>query len=172
LIDDYYVARLDRETHAAQLQSLYDRCSDYVEIAFGQSVHPTAAEEDFVFARNMIFGIYSRDGRLIGVLEMLRDYPKRDEWWIGLLMLDPAARGQGFGARICRTTFDWIAHEGGRAVWIGVLKGSERAYEFWKKIGFVDVESQPYVASNSYETTVVLMKKILSGEGEALSPVT
>ena len=57
-------------------------------------------------------------------------------------------------------------------MWIGVLKGSERAYEFWKKIGFVDVESQPYVASNSYETTVVLMKKILSGEGQALSPVT
>ena len=77
----------------------------------------------------------------------------------GLLMLDPSARGHGLGARVCRTTFDWIAQEGARAVWIGVQEKNERAHNFWSRLGFVDVERQPYVASNGYETTVVLMKK-------------
>ena len=159
MIDDYYVARLDRETHVRDLQSLYDRCSDFVELMFGQSSHAGAAEEDFAFGRNLVHGVYSRDGHLIGALQMMRDYPKPDEWWIGLLLLDPKVRGHGLGSRICRTTFDWIANEGGRAVWIAVLEHNARAREFWKRLGFVDMETQPYVSSNGYETSVVLMKR-------------
>ena len=159
MTDDYYVAQLDRESHVRDLQSLYDRCPDFVELVFGQPTHATAAEEDLAFGRNMVYGIYSRDARLIGALEMLRDYPKPNEWWIGLRMLDPNARGHRLGASVCRTTFDWIAQEGARAVWIGVQEKNERAHNFWSRLGFLDVERQPYVASNGYETTVVLMKK-------------
>ena len=159
MIDDYYVATLDRDSHARQLQTLYDRCPDFVERVWGEKTYATAAEEDFAFARLVIYGIYSRDGRLIGALEMLRDYPKPDEWWIALLMFDPAARGHGLGARICGTTFDRIAAEGGRAVWIAVQSNNTRAFKFWKRMGFVEKETQPYVASNGYETTVVLMKR-------------
>jgi len=170
LNDDYYVARLDRDTHVRDLQSLYDRCSDYVQLHFGVAAHPTAAEEDFAFGRNMIFGIYSRAGQLVGALEMMRDYPKPDEWWIGMLMLEPQARGQGFGERICKMTFDWIAREGARAVWLAALQGNERANKFWRKVGFVDVEWQPYIASNGYETYVVLMKRDMASGGQAIPP--
>ena len=160
--DDYYVSRLEREQHAVDLQKLYEHCTDYVQLEFGVASHPTAAEEDFAFNGIMIFGIYSRDAHLIGVIEMLRDYPKHEEWWIALLMLDPSMRGRGFGERICATTFDWIAREGGRAVWLGVLEPNERAQKFWKRIGFVEVERQPYVARNGHETVVILMKRVLS----------
>ena len=161
MIDDYYVARLDRELHVRDLQSLYDRCSDFVELHYGKSSHPSAAEEDFAYARSLVHGIYSRDGRFIGALEMMRDYPKPDEWWIGLLMLDPKVRGHGLGTRVCRTTFGWLASEGARAVWIAVQTNNPRARAFWNRIGFAEKETQPYVASNGYETTVVLMKKEL-----------
>jgi hypothetical protein len=75
IVDDYYVARLNRDDHVRDLQSLYDRCPDYVQLAFGEPAHASAAEEDFAFQRNMVFGIYSRDAELIGVLELMRDYP-------------------------------------------------------------------------------------------------
>jgi ribosomal protein S18 acetylase RimI-like enzyme len=159
IVDDYYVARLNRDDHARDLQSLYDRCPDYVQLAFGEPARASAAEEDFAFQRNIVFGIYSRDAEMIGALELMRDYPKADEWWIGLLLLDPRARGAGLGERICRTTFDWIAGEGGRAVWLGVLKPNERAQKFWRNLGFVDVEWQPYVSANGHESMVLLMKR-------------
>lgn len=170
MIDDYYVARLDRETHLRDLQSLYDRCPEFVELTFGTSSHPTAAEEDFAFTRGVVSGIYSRDGHLIGALEWLRDYPKPDEWWIGLLMLEPRVRGHGLGARICHMTFDWIANEGGRAVWIAVLETNPGAQRFWKRMGFEYVETQPWVASNGFETVVSLMKKPLGGQASAPVP--
>lgn len=159
MIDDYYLAQLDREKHLRDLQSLYDRCSDFVQMAFGTPSHQSAAEEDFAFSRNMVYGIYSREGHLIGALELLRDYPKPDEWWIGLLMLDPAARGQGLGERVCRATLDRIANEGGRVVWLAVLVHNERAHKFWTRMGFVETERQQWVAGNGYESTVVLMKQ-------------
>jgi len=163
IVDDYYVARLNRGEHTGDLQALYGRCPDYLRMAFGEPVRATAAEEDFALDRNMIYGIYSRDAELIGALEMLRDYPKPDEWWIGLLMLDPRARGHGLGERICRTTFDWIVREGGRAVWIAVLTHNEPAQRFWTRIGFEEMERQPYVEKNGFESMVILMKRKLLG---------
>jgi hypothetical protein len=56
IVDDYYLARLNRDDHARELQSLYDRCPDYVQIAFGEPARVSAAEEDFAFQRNMVFG--------------------------------------------------------------------------------------------------------------------
>jgi ribosomal protein S18 acetylase RimI-like enzyme len=159
LSDDYFLARLTREAHAAELQALYDRCSDYLEVHFGVPQHPTAAEEDFTDDRNLVYGIYSRQSEMIGVLEMMRDYPKPDEWWIGMLMFDPSSRGRGLGQRVCDSTFDSIRREGGLAVWIAVLEHNERAQKFWKRIGFEEMERQKYVASNGHESRVVLMKR-------------
>jgi RimJ/RimL family protein N-acetyltransferase len=158
-VDDYYVARLDREQHTRDLQLLYERCPDYLRTAFGESSRPTAAEEDFAHKGGNIFGIYSRDAELIGVLEFIRDYPKPDEWWIGLLMLDPRARGRGLGARVCRTTIDWMITEGARAVWLAVLAHNEAAHRFWTRLGFVEMERQPWVAANGHESVAILMKQ-------------
>lgn len=168
MIDDYYVARLDREAHLRDFQSLYERCSDYHELEFGCPTRPTAADDDFTLARNEVYGIYSQHSELIGALEFLRDYPKPEEWWIGLLMLDPRVRNRGLGARVCRSTFDWIAREGGKAVWISVLEANEAAQRFWLRMGFVEKERQPYVAQNGHESRVVLMKR----EVASVSPAT
>jgi len=171
IVDDYYVARLNRDEHAGELQALYERCPDYLRMAFGEPVRATAAEEDFALSRNMIYGIYSRDAEMIGALEMLRDYPKPDQWWIGLLMLDPRARGRGLGPRVCNTTCDWIATEGGSAVWIAVLVQNEAAQRFWKRMGFEEMERQPYVEKNGFESVVILMRRGLRSGGQAPSPV-
>ncbi len=159
MTDDYYVTRMDRELHARDLQSLYERCSDYHEVEFGEPTRPSAAEDDFAFKNNEIYGIYSQRSELIGALELIRNYPKPDEWWIGLLMLDPRARSRGLGERVCRSTFEWAGREGGRAVWIAVQERNERAQRFWKRMGFVEMERQPYVAANGHQSRVILMKR-------------
>jgi GNAT superfamily N-acetyltransferase len=169
LIDDYYLAKLDRETHARDLQSLYDCCAEFVQIEWGTPSNPHAADEDFAYRGLMIYGIYSRQSELIGVLEMLRDYPNPQEWWLALLMLDPRVRNRGLGARVCASTLDWIAQEGGRAVWLGAQETNVDAQRFWSRMGFVEKERQRYVASNGHESRIVLMKKEVASTPPATS---
>jgi len=169
VIDDYYLAKLDRETHLRDLQSLYDRCSEFVQIEWGVPSHPDAAEQDFAYRGLLIYGIYSRQSELIGVLELIRDYPKPEEWWLALLMLDPAARNHGLGARVCESTVDWIAQEGGRAVWLGAQETNGNAQRFWSRMGFVEKEMQPYVASNGHESRIVLMRREVADAPPATS---
>jgi len=169
LTDDYYVAQLDRETHVRDLQALYDRCPEFVQIEWGSPSNPEAAEQDFKYRGLLIYGIYSRQSELIGVLEMLRDYPKPEEWWLALLMFDARARNRGLGARVCASTLEWIAQQGGRAVWLGAQENNLDAQRFWSRMGFVEKERQPYVASNGHESRIVLMKREVADARPATS---
>src|SRR6266704_116523 len=47
-----------------------------------------------------LLGIFAGPQELVGVLDVIRDYPAQGEWWLGVLMLDPARRGQGLGESV------------------------------------------------------------------------
>ena len=171
MTDDFYVSRLDPKLHVADFQALYERCSDYHQLEFGVPTLPTAAADDLAYPNGENYGIYSQRSELIGALELLRNHPKPDEWWIGLLMFDPRARGRGLGTRVCKSTFEWIAREGGRAVWLAVLEHNERAQRFWKSVGFVEKERQDYVSRNGHQSRVILMKiDLLEGRTPSSAP--
>lgn len=86
------------DSDASELQTLFERCSDYVEIYSGVSPHPSeGAEElralppDNELADKFSFGIFSAQQQLVGYIDLMRDYPAEREWWIGLLMIHPRA---------------------------------------------------------------------------------
>lgn len=108
-ISDYTVTRL-APADAPQLQRLYERCSDYHIAHEGTPTRPTAGEEELSSLPpgrsaddKFSFGIHSAGGELVGYIELFRDYPAEGDWWIGLVMLDPAVRRRGLGGWIFRT---------------------------------------------------------------------
>ncbi len=76
---------------------------------------------------------------LIGVLEVVRGYPEPRTWYVGLLLLDPAARGRGLGERIMRALDAAVLAAGGNRLELLVQDTNPGGLRFWTRLGFTPV---------------------------------
>ena len=157
--------------HTALLQRLFERCPDYAMIVEGEEVSPEAAKETFEaappgrsLADKFIYGLFDRQGELRAVLEGMRHYPENGVWWIGLLMIDPALRGQGVGKRLVQFFCDCVRSQRGEAVMLGVVEENAPAFQFWQKQGFAVVRKTEPRPFGKKVQSVFVMLKLLTGE--------
>lgn len=163
-VDGHRVERLT-PADAAAVQDLFERCTDFHELSEGTPTRPTAGAEELVarprgkeLGDKFSFGVYSPAGRLVGFLDLMRDYPGEGEWWIGLLVLDPAVRGGGLGGRIYRAAAGWVRARGGAAIYAGVLEQNPGAERFWRREGFVELRREAHVSETGHESRLVVMR--------------
>jgi GNAT superfamily N-acetyltransferase len=161
-----------RPEHAALLQGLCERCSAYFELHDGAPPGPSLGEEEVValpegktLDDKFLFGIRSATGELVGVLDLIRDFPAAGEWWLGLLMLDPKVRSAGLGARFYRAAEAWATERGAQRVLLGVLEQNPDAERFWRGLGFAELRRQPYTAPTGHVSTLIVMSRQLSHAG-------
>jgi ribosomal protein S18 acetylase RimI-like enzyme len=155
--------------HAPELQRLYERCTDYHFAHEGAPTRANAGEEELTSLPpgrtaddKFSFGIYAADGELIGYAELFRNYPADAEWWIGLLMLDPDARGRGLGSEIVCNASAWAAENGARSIMLAVLESDERAQRFWIRQGFEEVRRRAYESQATKKPhSVIIMRRPL-----------
>ncbi|HVV50426.1 MAG TPA: GNAT family N-acetyltransferase [Polyangia bacterium] len=130
----------------AALQALHVRCADYVEATTGLPPRDDEAARLLAGlppgktpADKQVLGV-RRDGALVGVVELLAGYPGPTDWYVGLLMLEPAARGAGLGAAVFREVAGRVAAAGGRTLHLVVREDNPRAVAFWTGQGFTLVD--------------------------------
>jgi RimJ/RimL family protein N-acetyltransferase len=143
---------------APAVQRLFERSSAFFELVEGKPAGPGKAIEELTSIApgktlddTVNFGVFDGD-RLIAFLGLARDYPKAPEWWLGLMLLDPAERNRGLGPQIHRELLERIAAEGATKLWIGVQTQNVAAERFWRREGYVEHSRQPYGTG-----TVILM---------------
>ena len=122
---------------APRLVRLYQACSDYVLLERGELPTADSAREEFesfppnrTEADKVVFGLKAVDGELVGLLACDRDYPQAGCWWIALLMIDKALRGQGVGQALCDGFFRWLKSQHVERVELGVLTENEHGLRF------------------------------------------
>src|SRR5512139_3950475 len=94
-----------RPADEAELQAFYEQCRDYVELVTGEPPGPGEARALLSDlppgkqpADKYVFGFREgATGRLVGVLDLVRDYPRPREWYLSLLLFGPASRGRRYG---------------------------------------------------------------------------
>ncbi len=168
-----YVWRWLLPADAELLQRLFDQCSDYSLIVEGEPASPTAAQELFQaappgrsLADKFVFGLIDRRGEIVGVLEGMRHYPEDHIWWIGLLLLAPAARQQGLGRAIVDGFSDYVRSQNGLAIMLGVVADNHLAYQFWRRLGFEDVRITEPRQFGKKQQTVTVMRRIQAAKQE------
>jgi len=131
------------EGDAAALQALYEACPDYHVLHEGEPAREGKALETLSGAPagkpredRFVIGFFAAGGRLSGMLDILRDFRERAEWYLGLLLLAPGARGAGLGASILRATIDWVRAEGAHSLRIAVDEQNTAGRRFWERHGF------------------------------------
>ena len=134
--------RLD-EGRREELQEFYGGCADYFELVTGQPPGPDEARQLLTslprgkgLEDKFVIGLFDAPGHMVGVLDVIRDYPRAAEWYLGLLMFGPSWRGRRLGERVYRRLEDWVRELGGERIHLIVQEQSPGALRFWQRMGF------------------------------------
>jgi len=153
------------------LQDLLERSADYIELVTGLPLDPYDAQsllEDVPEGKSVedkaLIGIYTSQGSLIGVLDAVRDHPKRGDWWLGLLLIDPLCRRKGLGEDIYSAFEKWIVGSGGKDIYLGVVETNKRALKFWQKIGFEIIDKRPPRKFGNLDQVIIVMRRRIMRE--------
>lgn len=128
-----------------ELQVLLERCEAFEILVTGHPPDPHAAEDllvesppDHPLRDKLVIGVWTSEG-LTAAIDLLRHFPDERDWYLGLLLVAPEARGQGLGGRIVEALAAWIAAEGGRSIRLAVQDQNPAALRFWVQMGFFPV---------------------------------
>lgn len=138
----------------------------YFEIVEGKMPDQSSLEEFFTdippgksLSDKSLFGIFEAN-QLIGVLDLLKNYPDQQTWFLGLLMLSDH-KGKGIGRAVVQFACKEAAQYGAKYLRIGVIEDNVDAMGFWRAMGFVMVKTtQPMQFGQKWSRVHVLMKKV------------
>lgn len=144
-----YNLKILTEKDLPAITTLCQEASDYMILATGTS-NPTKEAQDLLTALppqkksedKLLYGIFDHHNHLIGVLDLIRDYPTAKSWMIGLLLLTPKMRAQKIGEHIHNQIMAQIKAENGTEIRLGILKNNPRAQEFWERQGYTFQEEK------------------------------
>jgi RimJ/RimL family protein N-acetyltransferase len=144
------------------VQSLYERASDY--FVLHEDRHPAATEARDEWeslpsgtprSHKHVIGLFRPD--LLGVAEVVRDWPRPGTWNIGLLLLDPAIRRHHAGTHAVGAIDSWAARSGADSLRVTVIPANGAALDFWQRLGFTRVPAQP--TTNPAPSTVIALER-------------
>ena len=158
------LVRLEAD-HAPQVEALCVACTDFYLETTGAPPGPSETQGflddvpphgDRAQRRLWLAFI---DDRLVGVIDCVFGHPAPGDFWIGLLMLHPEARGRGLGADIVAALADYARAHGSKRLGIGVKADYRAAQLFWRAQGFVPIREQtldlPGLGSVSFDVMLL-----------------
>lgn len=138
------------------------RAADYVVLEVGH-----LPDEDFVrdFFRatppdlgpDCLMAFAVMDGQaMAGMVCIARGYEYPDDWWIGLMLLDPAYRGRGIGRCVMEAIRDMAHLENVASIKLAVLCANARGLKFWLREGFEPHRFAPATPESDGHDRIVL----------------
>ena len=135
---------LDPTQDAVRVLDLFERAHDYIELETGkypdaQYVQETLTDKPLQLGDDDIFltGLQRPDGSLAGLVTNIRHFYQQNEWYMGLMILDPVERGSGLGSQAAQHVFEMARADGAPLIRIAVLDKNPRGRRFWEAQGFV-----------------------------------
>lgn len=152
----------------AALQALLERCADYMTLEDGAPPGPSAAADliealppDRTHEDKHLLALAPAAGEpLVAVIDVVRDFPGERDWFVGLVLIDPAARGRGLGAAVMADLEEWLRGQGATASYLAVLERNPDAQRFWTRQGYQLIDRRVRV-TGTREDPVFRMRKAL-----------
>ena len=130
------------------LQALMERCDEFLSLVQGAPPSPVEAEslmaalpEGKSFDDKLVLGV-EVEQTLVGVIDLIRDYPVGGTWVLGLLLLEPVRRSNGLGAEVLSALERYVAGRGGRVLRLAIQDVNGGAKRFWQRNGYAIVETR------------------------------
>jgi GNAT superfamily N-acetyltransferase len=137
-------------TDLPAIRTFNQQCSDFFVLQNGTPPSEIEAEEVFNevppgrgVEDKLPIGVFDSDGTLVSLIDVLRDYRLKFEWWIGLMLVAPAFRNVGLGRQIHGAFESYAFKCGTRRLLLAVLEKNTGAHRFWAKLGYRKVKDHP-----------------------------
>lgn len=162
--------RMLTQENGEALQRLIVDCADYYELNTALPPGPAEAQSLFLalppngdYNDKFLIGVFSDNtNELIALMDVIRHYPAKDVWTLGLLMITPRHRGTGLGSRLVDAFERWVAGKGGQAIRLGVMECNRKALSFWLRQGFEITERRhPFTFGKRETGLLVLVRPVL-----------
>ena len=132
---------LHPQTDRARVDAFFLASAEYIRLERGEDPSPLVTEEYFTdtppggdAAASLRLGLFSPE--LIALAEMGFGYPTAQDAYLGLMMVDPQARGTGAGTQLLRHLEQAARDRGMLWMYLAVLDANPRGRAFWQREGF------------------------------------
>ncbi|MFK7764162.1 MAG: GNAT family N-acetyltransferase [Roseobacter sp.] len=148
----YFIDALDLAT----------RAEDYVVLEVGHApddafiqdfftATPPGLDQDCLIHFGMMEGT-----AMAGMIGIARGYEYPDDWWIGLMLIDPAFRNQRIGHKVMTKVKQRARADEVNMLKLAVLCANPRALKFWTREGFTHHRDAPATPESDGHDRVVL----------------
>lgn len=166
MLDDIVLSPITQAGHAEDAMDLALRARDYITLEVGHAPDDqyikdffTAAPPDLGPSCLQTLSVMSGPA-MVGMTCVAEGYEWPDDWWIGLLLLDPAFRGQGIGQKVVHQIKERAAQKGVNWIKLSVLFANPRGLTFWLHQGFTHHRDAPATPQSDGHDRVVLKYKV------------
>ncbi len=157
-----------------KLQMLFEKCTDYFELIQGYPAGPAESQSLFsalpegkAYKDKYLLGVFSNaTDWLVGIIDLIRDFPTCGEWMLGLMLLDPDYRALGIGSQVFQAITGWCQSSGAASIRLGVVEDNTAAVRFWQTMGFKEIDRKPFQHHGSKDHTTIVMRRHL----DAIAP--
>jgi RimJ/RimL family protein N-acetyltransferase len=165
-----FVIRLIDVSESSILQAIFDACSDYAVIHFGEPFSAEAAEKEFFdlpsgsqLHQKRVFIIEDNSGIPVGAIEGICGYPHETCWYLGLFLILPIHRNHHIGSDALKNLETFIKNSDlCSEIKLAVLLSNKKALRFWKRNGFSIISCSYSTASDMFlERRFVLNKQLI-----------
>jgi len=140
-LDEYEIANITSENFE-QIFNVYDTNQDFFVLTQGEKATIKSSIGDIealppncAFDQKVYIGIW-KNGEAVGVLDLIENYPKQSDFWIGLLLVHGNLHGSGLGGKIVNSVLNAAKQVGYKTAQLGVVDNNVKAINFWQRHGF------------------------------------
>lgn len=155
-------SRLLEDKDVPELQGLCGACADYHLLIYDEPAGPNEARRLLTMLPpgrtledKFFFGLFTPRPRLCGALDLVRDVREPGEWYLGLLLLEPGARGHGLGEGILRAAEAWAREQGAWRMRLACAEQNTAGRRFWERQGYRADRHFPPRRMGARETVMV-----------------
>ncbi|MFC4652770.1 GNAT family N-acetyltransferase [Lactococcus nasutitermitis] len=162
----YFLTELSKKDET-EIVRFFAHSADFARLTSGKS----EPEEDFLTLINelpegknpadkIVFGLVDKSGKVLAVIDLLRDFPEDGEWMIGLLEILPELRGKGLGKELHTEIVAFAKKAGAKSLRIGVFLDNPQALKFWESLGYQTFKQVKLTFGEKNHETAVMRRKI------------
>ncbi|WP_097027043.1 GNAT family N-acetyltransferase [Clostridium peptidivorans] len=129
------------------MKSLCERCLDYYLLQNAAPPSKEDAEEIFTelppgknYEDKFVLGLFNHNDQLIGIIDIVKNFPTLGQWMLGLLLIDPNERCNGLGRIVHNALVKWTIDSGATSLRIGVLEENINGINFWSNVGYTKIK--------------------------------
>lgn len=160
--DEIVLRPILQDQHSVDALDLATRAADYVILEVGHAPDDayirdffTATPPDLGTSCLIHLGVMEGPA-MVGMICIAEGYEYPDDWWVGLMLMDPAFRSQRIGHRVVDMVKERAADRGVNMLKLAVLTANPRALGFWQREGFTHHRDAPATQDSDGHDRVVL----------------